>query len=380
MNWDPAVTMRTKLNLRAAEGTLRKLDVTHTRFDFSSNDYFGFARSTELQLLIADELRKYPEAPLSLGATGSRLLSGNTPFAMELEQELAGYHGAESGLIFNSGYAANVSLFSSVLKKGDTVIHDAYIHASVIDGIRLSTARRLKFKHNDPEDLEKKLKVAGGPCYVAVESVYSMDGDTADLAGIVALCRKYAAHLIVDEAHAFGIYGTGLVDQLHLQDAVFARVVTFGKTLGLSGAVVLGTGLLKEYLVNFARPFIYSTAIPFLHLLSIRVAYRYFLTTQDVNRKILLEKCELLKSGLSESDRLKTSRNNSAIQCLYTTGNEEAVRYSCELQEKGFDVRAIRSPTVPKSTERLRICVHTYNTNPEILELCHHISQLTTIR
>ncbi|MET1057537.1 MAG: aminotransferase class I/II-fold pyridoxal phosphate-dependent enzyme, partial [Pedobacter sp.] len=213
-----------KLNLRSAEGTLRNLQYENTLYDFSSNDYLGFARSEELKKTISEELEKHPLTPL--GATGSRLLSGNTEFAEELEKEIAVIHKAANGLIFNSGYTANLALFSCVPQKNDTIICDELIHASVIDGARLSLAKRLKFKHNDLEDLEKKIRLSTGQCYVAVESVYSMDGDLADLIHIAMLCRDLNAHLIVDEAHALGVLGTGLVDLLHLHHSVFARVVT----------------------------------------------------------------------------------------------------------------------------------------------------------
>lgn len=234
----------TKLDERTAAGNLRKLQYEKDLYDFSSNDYLGFARSPELKESISAELENHPLA--LLGATGSRLLSGNTAFAEQLEKELAIIHQAENGLIFNSGYTANLALFSSVPQKNDTIIYDELIHASVIDGSRLSLAKRLKFKHNDPEDLEKKIRLSTGQCFVAVESVYSMEGDLADLLQIAAVCRDLNAHLIVDEAHAFGVWGTGLVDLLQLHQHVFARLVTFGKALGLHGAIILVSNVLRD--------------------------------------------------------------------------------------------------------------------------------------
>jgi len=368
--------MEVKLTLRSAEGTIRNLQNNKTLYDFSSNDYLGFSRAEELQDLIREEVEKH--APILLGATGSRLLSGNSPLAEDLEKEIATVHQATNGLIFNSGYAANTSLFSCLPQKGDTIIHDEYIHASVIDGARLSFAHRFKFKHNDLEDLERKIKQSKGICYVAVESVYSMDGDLADLLHIALLCRQYGAQLIVDEAHAFGVFGTGLVDLLAIHEAVFARVVTFGKALGLHGAIVLGSNLLRNYLINFARPFIYSTALPPAHLLAIKVAYAFLLDQQEL-RTVLKQKCELLKDNLPPKEQLHSSNNPSAIQCIYLHNNKNALQYSNFLLEKGFDVRAIRSPTVPAGTERLRICVHVHNTDREILELCHYLHQLSKV-
>jgi 8-amino-7-oxononanoate synthase len=362
-----------KLDLRTAENTRRNLQYENTLYDFSSNDYLSFARSAELKELIKAELENHPFS-LS-GATGSRLLTGNTKFAEELERYIAGIHQAEHGLIFNSGYTANLALFSSIPQKNDTIICDELIHASVIDGARLSLAKRLKFKHNDLADLEKMIRLAAGQCYVAVESVYSMDGDLAELSAIAALCNKMDAHLIVDEAHAFGVLGTGLVDQLHLQQDVFARVVTFGKALGLHGAIILGTDLLRNYLINFARPFIYSTAPPFSQLLSIKLAYERFLNRPE-DQISLQHKSSVLKSNMPSNSILHSSSNPSAIQCVYPGGNTEVLAWSAGLRKRGFDVKAIRSPTVPPGKERLRICLHLHNSDAEILALCDQFHQL----
>ncbi|WP_158799598.1 8-amino-7-oxononanoate synthase [Pedobacter sp. L105] len=374
MNNSAINAMQSKLKAREAEGTRRNLQPKNNLYDFSSNDYLGFARSVELQQNISEELKKHPQA--LLGATGSRLLSGNSAFAEELEKELATYHQAENGLIFNSGYAANTALFSCIPQKGDTIIHDEYIHASVIDGARLSFARRFKFRHNDLEDLEHKIKQSTGNCFVAVESVYSMDGDLADLLHIAQLCRQHGVHLIVDEAHAFGVLGTGLVDLLHIHNSVFARVVTFGKALGVHGAIVLGSELLRDYLVNFARPFIYSTAPSFAHLLTIQQAYHHLLIHPEY-RAILQEKSTLLKEFMPPQEQLHSTTNPSAIQCVFLKSNHETLRYSRELQKRGFDIHPVRSPTVPRGTERLRLCVHLHNSDYEILELCHHLDLLS---
>lgn len=368
--------MYEKLASRKIEGTQRKLQYPNTLYDFSSNDYLGFSRNLELKEKITEALEKYPLT--LLGSTGSRLLSGNTEFAEQLEKEIATIHLAENGLIFNSGYSANTALFSCIPQKGDTIVCDEFIHASVIDGARLSFARRLKFKHNDLEDLEKKIKTNTGRCFVAVESVYSMDGDLADLLHIAKLCQQYNARLIVDEAHAFGVFSTGLVDLLGIHHAVFARVVTFGKALGLHGAIILGTDLLRDYLINFARPFIYSTAPPFSQLIAIQTAYKHLLNHPE-NHHDLQNKSSLLKANMPPQELLRSSRNPSAIQCVFLDGNDEVLKFSKALQQLGFDIKAIRSPTVPKGKERLRICMHLHNTEQEILELCEYLHQLSKI-
>ncbi len=364
--------MEQKLDSRKNDFSYRKLRVAANLVDFSSNDYLGFSRSTALNQLIKKE--KSARSIKLIGSTGSRLLTGNTAFAEELESEIARVHKAVNGLIFNSGYAANMALFSCLPQKGDTIIADEYIHASTIDGSRLSFARRLKFRHNDLSDLEAQLQKGTGITYVAVESVYSMDGDIADLKTIAALCSRYDAQLIVDEAHAFGVLGTGLVDELGLHDQVFARIVTFGKALGLHGAIILGSQLLKDFLINFARPFIYSTALPLNTLISIKTAYDFLLSQKDLQRK-LLTKSRLFIDNMPPHHLWSSTRNPTAIQCVFLAGNIRARILSEFLEGYGFDVRPILSPTVPAGKERLRVCIHLHNTNEQIIRLCQLIGK-----
>lgn len=230
--------------------------------DFCSNDYLGFARSEKLTKHTTKENSKLKNTN---GSGGSRLLAGNTSYAENLEAYISKFHNAEAGLIYNSGYDANVGLFSAIGQKGNTIIYDELIHASVHDGMKMSSATTYAFRHNDLKHLEERLKIAEGIIYVAVESVYSMDGDYALLKDISLLCKKYKANLIVDEAHSTGITsngGKGRVQELNLEKEIFARVHTFGKGLGCHGAVVLGSNLLRDYLINFSRAFIYTTALP----------------------------------------------------------------------------------------------------------------------
>ncbi len=359
--------LQKRLSERKANLTLRSLPTHNSKIDFCSNDYLGFARSQELKNKIEGALQQYRE--YSLGSTGSRLISGNSDFLEQLEREIALFHGVESGLIFNSGYDANVGLFSSIPQRGDTVIADEFAHASIIDGIRLSNANRYTFKHNDLNNLEEKLKVAKGKIFIAVESVYSMDGDEAPLKEIVDLSDQYGAAVIVDEAHAIGIFGKqgkGIVSQMNLENQVFARVITFGKALGTHGALILGSNLLKNYLINFARSFIYTTASPFHTHLCIKKAYEYLL--EKDHPSLLDQKVKLFKSYLKNSSK-NFIPSRSPIQSLLVSGNEQARNLANALQEQGFNVRAILSPTVPKGKERLRICLHTFNTDEEIKAL-----------
>ena len=351
-----------KLDERKAAGNYRALHPEGGLVDFCSNDYLGFARSTTLADDIHAELIKYPNA--LNGSTGSRLLAGNTAYAEELENQIANQHGYEAGLIYNSGYDANVGLFSSLPQRGDTIISDELVHASIIDGARLSYANRYKFTHNDLGSLEEKLKQATGNIYIAVESVYSMDGDMAPLAGIAQLARQYQAHLIVDEAHATGVFGRGVVDQLKLQGEVFAQVVTFGKALGCHGAIILGNDLLRDYLINFSRSFIYTTAAPFHQLVSIKMAYG-LLERSQAEQAMLHSNISFFKANYY-NELFELIPSDSAIQCILLKSNGRAKQLGTLLQTNGFDVRPILSPTVAVGSERLRICIHAYNTGHEI--------------
>ena len=229
-----------KLKQRTEENNFRSLKVVDGLVDFYSNDYLGFARNENLKKNVAAELKSHPG--FSLGSTGSRLLSGNNSYVESLEKILAEFYHAESALLFNSGFAANYGLISTLPYKGDTIIYDELVHASIHDGMRSGKANRVAFIHNDLHDLGRKLEAATGLKYVVIESVYSMDGDFAPLKEIADLCEKHKAGLIVDEAHAVGLFGEkgeGLAVELAVQNKCLARVSTFGKAIGAHGAGIL---------------------------------------------------------------------------------------------------------------------------------------------
>lgn len=356
-----------RLAERTRAGLIRQLRTAEGLVDFCSNDYLGFAHSTVLR----DAIRRAEASQTNAltGATGSRLLAGQTDLADTLEQELANFYQTESALIFNSGYDANLGLLACLPQRGDTLLTDELIHASMIDGARLCYATRQRFRHNDLTDLEDKLRVATGPVFVAIESVYSMDGDVAPLRDLCDLCERYGAALIVDEAHATGIYGPtgeGLVVAQGLQERVLARVHTFGKALGVHGAAVVGSSLLRDYLINFARPFIYTTALPPHSLFAIRCAHRLRQTDSGAVQQLndgLMHFRQRVAERLSDSI---WTDSESPIQCLLVPGNDHARQVAADCQQAGLDVRAILSPTVPVGQERLRICIHAFNTNAEI--------------
>jgi len=359
-----------KLNERKEVNALRQLRLPEGKVDFCSNDYLGIATNG----LIGKAWRAHDNTGLrewSHGSAGSRLLAGNYLLIEETEKALAAFHATPAALIFNSGYDANLGLLSCIPQRGDTIIYDALSHASIRDGMRLSFAKAFAFAHNDCRDLEKRLQAAraasptGGTIFVVTESVFSMDGDLAPLQELTALCDRYNAHLIVDEAHATGVIGPkgeGLTQQLNLQDKCFARIHTFGKAVGCHGAVVVGSVLLRDYLINFSRSFIYTTALPPASVQAIDTAYQLLPSLQK-ERSQLNQHIKKFQQAPLKYQRLDSP---TPIQVVIVPGNEEVKQLAMRLQDAGLDVRPILYPTVPRDSERLRIVLHAFNTEEEI--------------
>lgn len=367
-----------KLESRKQNNALRQLSLPSKMIDFASNDYLGFSKNEGIfdevhQLLLNRKIKIN-------GATGSRLLSGNHKLYQETEDFIASFHQSETALIFNSGYDANVGFFGSVPQKGDLILYDELCHASIRDGIQLSKAKAYKFNHNDFEDLEKLiLRNPDTTIYIVTESVFSMDGDCPNLEELILVSNKHQCYLVVDEAHALGVFGStgeGFVQMLGLQDHVFARIMTFGKGLGCHGAAILGSIELRDYLINFARSFIYTTGLSPHSVATILVAY-FNLEKQKNNIEILRENiiCFNQKKNLLGLKPLFV-RSKSAIQSAIIPGNEKVKAIATQLQENGFDVKAILSPTVPEGQERLRFCLHSYNSPEEISAVMHCILSL----
>jgi 8-amino-7-oxononanoate synthase len=367
-----------KLALRLQNNALRQLPKATNLIDFASNDYLGFSNSQS----IFEETHQYLVAnnQIQNGATGSRLLSGNHSVYQEAERLIAQFHQSPAALIFNSGYDANVGFFSAVPQKGDLILFDELCHASIRDGIQLSNAKAYKFQHNDLEDLERLLiRHSDTTIYIVTESVFSMDGDTPNLEELVQLAEKYNSYVVVDEAHALGVFGEkgeGLVQRLQLHDIVFARIITFGKGLGCHGAAILGSEDLKSYLVNFARSFIYTTGLSPHSVATIVTAYQHLKKATDNQQQ--------LKNNIAhfnqEKNRLSLKplfvRSKSAIQSAIIPGNERVKSIAQQLQGKGFDVKPILSPTVPEGQERLRFCLHSFNSEKDISEVLQLLSTL----
>ncbi|SHJ58102.1 8-amino-7-oxononanoate synthase [Hymenobacter daecheongensis DSM 21074] len=358
--------LHTDLTRREAAGTRRRLPPPAAGLvDFSSNDYLGLSRHPQV-LAAVQQAAQEPA-----GSTGSRLLTGNSAAAEALETHLARFHRAEAALLFNSGYTANLGFFSAVPRRGDTILYDEASHASVKEGIRASFATAWSFRHNDLTDLERRLSRATGAVFVAVESLYSMDGDMAPLVELAGLCRRHGLYLVVDEAHANGIYGPngeGVVVALGLEDDIFARILTFGKALGSQGAAVAGPAILRDYLLNFSRPFIYTTALPPLTIAALTAGYE-LLPMLAPERARLLALSDYLKAALNAVPGLHVPLESHIIHPVFFTQNSgpaQVRQLAAAAQQAGFDVRPIVAPTVPAGTERLRLIVHSYNTEAEI--------------
>ena len=360
---------------RGDEGLLRSLTDKSDLVDFCSNDYLGFARSNELWAGVIDDLS---HVNIPFGATGSRLISGNNQHYENLESFVAAYHKGEAGLLFNSGYDANLGLLSSVPQSNDLVLFDELVHASIRDGLKLSRARVISFKHNDLLDLESKLFDDYNNIYVVVESVYSMNGDFAPLLELVTLVNQKDIKLIVDEAHATGIFGPkgeGRVVELGLGNSCFARVHTFGKALGCNGAIVIGSNLLKSFLINFARSFIYTTALPLVSIFAIKRAYDNLSISMD---KVFYvrELCRLFEEKI-KVDAARLILGASPIQGVLIKGNNYCRNAAIELEKSGFYAKAILYPTVARGEERIRICFHAFNTKSEVEGLAETFNRLT---
>jgi 8-amino-7-oxononanoate synthase len=358
-----------KLEQRKQQNALRTLKLPDGKIDFCSNDYLGIVQNNLLH-------NKIP-AGLRTGSGGSRLLAGNYNLIEETEMQIAKFHNAEAALIFNSGYDANVGLLSCVPQKDDTILYDQLCHASIRDGIRLSFAQSFSFSHNDINDLDKKIKAVavnpGRNIFVVTESVFSMDGDICPLQELVNVCKKYSAHLIVDEAHATGVIGEngeGLVQQQRLEKEIFCRIHTFGKACGCHGAAIAGSNQLREYLINFARSFIYTTALPEHSVAAIQASYNTFpfLTGERSNLKNLVE---YFQQATFQFEKLISA---TPIQIVVIPGNNEVKQTAFKLQEAGLDVRPILYPTVPAGKERLRIVLHAFNTIKEVETLIKLLS------
>lgn len=348
------------LEALSRRGRLRKLE-PRIGLDFASNDYLGLATS--------GVLTRAAEAALSrgvaIGAGGSRLLRGNDPEHEALEADAARHFRAECALYFGGGFQANYAIFSTLPARGDLVVHDEFIHASVLDGIRAGKADHAPAAHNDAtavDDAIARWRKAGGVgrAWIAVESLYSMDGDTAPLDALAAISDRHDAMLVIDEAHATGVLGPdgrGLAAHLEGRENIVS-LHTCGKALGASGALVLSTRIIRDFLVNRCRPFIYATAPSPLMAAVVRDSLR--ICREEPQRRDDLAK-RVAAFGLGSS--------GSHIAPVIVGGDTRATSLASALKARGFDVRAIRPPTVPEGTARLRIALTLNVTESDVAAL-----------
>ena len=349
-----------------------------TGLDFCSNDYLSLSENPNLKLRIKKKFSLFP----LLGSGGSRLLRGHSDLIENLESKLAKFSQKPSALFFPTGYQANLALFSALLREQGRVFSDQLVHASIIDGIRLSGGEKHIWSHNNLDELEVLLKQKADSRkmnFVVVESVYSMEGDFAPLKELDFLCAKYHCHLIVDEAHATGLFGkkgSGQVEELNLCQKVFARIHTGGKALGVSGAWIAGSTKLINFLINLSRPFIYSTAPASYQQLALLESIDYFSENQSSLKSLFFKKVKILQENLYQFCKIdpqviggktlssspspfvfKVKGFGSPITSFVVGRNETALKLMEEMSLKGYDIRAIRPPTVPVGQALLRLTV-----------------------
>jgi len=340
-----------------ADGRYRRLNLPQG-VDFCSNDYLGLGREPAGH----DDIGGLtPSARLPQSGLASRLLRGHHAVWERVEGSLADWHGVEAALMLTSGYVANEGLLATVIEPHDFVASDELNHASIIDGLRLSKAERFLFRHNDLDHLANGLRIAAQErrqLFVVTESLFGMEGDRAPLAGLAEVCERYQAHLIVDEAHAtgcFGPEGSGLVDEAGLRGRILASVHTGGKALGVMGAYICGSALLRELLINRCRHFIFTTALP-------AVVGAWWLDAIERVRKASSRRRWLHEAAACFRQELRkhgiTTVGHDFIVPVLVGDDSRAVAAAEQLQAAGWDVRAIRPPTVPEGTARLRISIH----------------------
>ena len=340
----------------------RILKTTENMVDFCSNDYLGFAKTGILVEGIKQELAQLEQSHNQwVGATGSRLLAGNYAYTENLESTIADFHGAEAGLIFNSGYDANVGVLASVPQKGDFLITDEYIHASMIDGIRLSTAQYVRYRHNDLQHLEQLLQKYQQDeqverIIVVTESIFSMDGDETDLAALAQLKQRFAKTMLyVDEAHAIGVrgeQGLGCAEQYGVLDQIDFLVGTFGKAIASVGGYIICDSIIRDYLINKMRPLIFSTALP-----PISMAWSDFIFNKVLNMHQQRHHLAEISQYLQQSVITKgfSSPSSSHIIPIIVGESQAAIEKVCYVQQQGFYAMPVRPPTVPQNSSRLRI-------------------------
>ena len=341
---------------------------------FASNNYLGLATDSRLKKKAIEGISRY-----GTGSGGARLTTGNIVIHEQLEREIAEVKGTEAAIVFSSGYLANIGVIASVMKKGDVIFSDAWNHASIIDGCRLSKAKTIRYAHADMLDLEVKLKAwqGEGKKLIVTDGVFSMDGDIAPLPKIVALAKEYGAYIMVDDAHATGILGGrgyGTVDYFGLQDKVDFTVGTLSKAIGAEGGFVAASSLAIQYMRNKARSFIFQTSLSPGVIEAAREGIR-LIQHEPERREQLLKNALFLRENL-ERLGFSIGPGNTAIISLLIGDASKAVQFSEQLMKEGIFIPAIRPPTVPQGSSRLRITVMATHTQEQLQMVVEKVSKV----
>lgn len=354
-----------------SKGLKRKL-TSPIGIDFSSNDYLGLATDQHLKIAMIEAVERE-----GIGSTASRLLRGERDCFRKVEKKFAEWKGTENSLYFSSGYQANIGIMQTFLEKDDVVFSDELNHASLIDGIRLAKCKKKIFKHFDVEQVEKLLTQTKckGQKFLVTESLFSMDGDIAPLQKYAEICRKTNTNLIVDEAHAVGLYGekgSGLIEEFGIEKDVFLSINTAGKSLGVSGAFVAGSDLTIEYLINKCRSFIFSTA-PIPALADALLVGIDIIESEPERRKKLHNLTQIFCNLLVEKG-FESPVDETQIIPIVIGESERAVKIAEKMQSYGFDVRAIRPPTVAEGTSRLRVTLNLSLNEENLIDFIEKLS------
>ncbi|MBX7059428.1 MAG: 8-amino-7-oxononanoate synthase [Leptospirales bacterium] len=358
---------------------LRQLHVHQGRLDFSSNDYLSLNSSGKLQQWLRQTVLE--DESNFVGSTGSRLIRGHYSEFEELEAQFAAWSGSEAALFFHTGYGANVGAISALCGARDQCFVDRLCHASILDGVRLAGAERIYFEHNDLDDLQAKLarRRSRGRAWIMTESIFSMDGDRPQLPALCNLAAKYDALLLLDEAHAVGLRGksgAGLASECGLISELAVVVTPCGKAPGLMGAFVSGPLELKAWLTNKARSFVFSTAQPPLLARLMAKVIRYLESEEcDLQRRRLQGLADRLRAGARQRG-YNCGKSDTQIVPLIIGDEERSLAIARSLQAAGLDVRAIRPPTVPRGSSRLRVCVQAGHSDADVNELLAALPEL----
>jgi 8-amino-7-oxononanoate synthase len=356
--------------------TLKPLDTN--QIDFSSNDYLGLNFDQKLNQFLEEIIHDYKER--TVGSTGSRLISGHRTIYEVVEKQFSEYTHTESALLFHSGFVANVSSIFALLSPSDYAFVDRLCHASILDGIRISGAKKVYFNHNDMNHLEEQIKKSNSSSksfrWIFTEAVFSMDGDIPPLEQLVSIAKQYECNLFIDEAHSIGILGNrgiGLTASKHLQNEFTVITYPMGKAPGMMGCFVCGNSILKDYLINHARGFIYSTAQPIILIYLLKRIIEYLESEEaEIRRKHVEELSKYTRNALKQND-FDIGLSESHIIPIILKEEEKVIQISQKLREKNFNVVGIRPPSVPKNTSRIRLNIHAHNTPEQIDRLIEEL-------